>query len=200
MRILQLILHVTVSVASVWASQGHVHAKRETTATRTADLTITTADFEPSEVAAALDEWLSLFPVSQMVTVPTETLGIAIPHSLMGVILTAVPGSVVLQLIDPTARASVANEFQQGNTPGWYSSLPEEVKTFFEGMAGNIRTGTAVFTVASTPTAAPEEEGQGGEGGGTSTSEDAAMPTGLHRGVLGSAVGLAGVLGVALAL
>lgn len=67
-------------------------------------------------------------------------------------------------------------------------------------MAGNIRTGTAVFTVASTPTAALEEEGQGGEGGGTSTSEDAAMPTGLNRGVLGSAVGLAGVLGVVLAL
>lgn len=67
------------------------------------------------------NEWLSLFPVSQMVTVPTETLGIDIPSSLMGVILTAVPGSVVLQLIDPNARASVANEFQEGRTPGWYT-------------------------------------------------------------------------------
>ncbi|KAH6691466.1 hypothetical protein F5X68DRAFT_188557 [Plectosphaerella plurivora] len=199
MRLLQLVQLAMVPI-SVWASHGHIHAKRATTATRTAEVTITTPDFEPSEVANALNEWLSHFPVSQMVTVPTETLGIAIPSSLMGVILTAVPGSVVLQLIDPTARASVANEFQEGRTPGWYTSLPEEVKTFFEAMAGDIRTGTVVFTVASTPTAEPEGEAQGGDGGSTSTSEDAAMPTGLNRGVLGSAVGVAGVLGVVLAL
>lgn len=52
MRFAQLVKLAMVPVA--WASQGHHHAKRETTATRTADYTITTPDFEPSEVAAEL--------------------------------------------------------------------------------------------------------------------------------------------------
>lgn len=68
-------------------------------------------------------------------------------------------------------------------------------------MAGDIRTGDVVFTVATTPTAGADSEGnRGGDGGGTATSEDAAVPTGLGKGVLGSAVGLAGVIGVVLAL
>lgn len=67
-------------------------------------------------------------------------------------------------------------------------------------MAGDIQTGTAVFTVTPTPTSPGNEEGGEGREGGTSTSEDAAVPTGLNRGVLGGAIGLAGFVGVMLAL
>ena len=82
--------------------------------------------------------------------------------------------------------------------------MPTELQTFFQSMAGAIHTGTAVHTVTETPTATPSKEDEEEEEGvmteETSTSEDAARPTGASGRLLTAAVGMAGVVGVALAL
>lgn len=51
---------------------------------------------------------------------PTVTLAISIPTSLRNEILTAVPASVVIQLVNSGYRESMASEFAAGSTPAWY--------------------------------------------------------------------------------
>jgi hypothetical protein len=155
---------------------------------------------------------MSLAPIAPS---PTVTLGISIPDNLRHEIITAVPPSILVQLMNHSYRSSVASDFQAGNTPSWYDvssskvpksvdniltslqNLEPNVKTFFEGMASDIQGGSAVFTRTSTPTAEPSAEG---EAPATSTSSDFAQPTGADRSVMVGAIGMAGVLGVALAL
>lgn len=139
---------------------------------------------------------MSTMTMDPLVPVPTETLGISVPQELRQQIMTAVPMKVVVQLLNPEYRSSVANDFAEGNTPSWYQKLDPSLKTYFEGMAGSIRTGDAVFTVTQTPTPTP-----GGDENVESTSSDGlAQPTGASGGIVAGAVGMAGVLGVALAL
>lgn len=65
-------------------------------------------------------------------------------------------------------------------------------------MAKSIQTGDAVFTRTPEPTATDDDSE--GEVAATSTSDDLAMPTGVDRVIMAGVVGMAGVLGVALAL
>lgn len=68
-------------------------------------------------------------------------------------------------------------------------------------MAENIKTGDAVITKTNNPS--DSSDGSATDEGGdlaTSTSEDFAAPTGADRTIMAGAVGMAGVLGIALAL
>lgn len=114
--------------------------------------------------------------------------------------------------MNPAARSSVASEFEAGNTPAWYSSIPPDVKSWFEQFAGEMATGSPAFTVTSTPTPAATADIAGGTaatGGSvdddsapatTSSKALASRPTGADWSVLASAVGFAGVLGIGVAL
>lgn len=75
------------------------------------------------------------------------------------------------------------------------------IKTFFQGMAAEIRTGDAVVTRSTTSvaTATGSADGESDEAEETN-SEDPAMPTGVNNKVLAGAVGMAGALGAVLAL
>lgn len=112
------------------------------------------------------------------------------PLSLVGIILTALPTSVITELLNPSARSSIASEFKAGNTPGWYQSLDPAVKSYIQGTLKVELTGG---TVSKTGTAAT-----GTAAGATATSKGAAAkPTGA---LAASFVGALGVLGLAVAL
>lgn len=147
--------------------------------------------------------FLSEFPVSQQYTTIDETLGISVPSSLQVAIITAVPGSVLVELMDSSAKASVASEFNAGVTPAWYNSMQPDVKSWFEQFAREMSTGSPVFTVTSTSnSAAGTGEGsvEGPAAASSSSKAVGARPTGADWNVVASAVALAGVVGIGIAL
>jgi hypothetical protein len=109
--------------------------------------------------------------------------------------MTGVPGSVLGELANPTARSSIASEFKAGNTPQWYINLPSEVKSYIS----SLQTATATGCSATT-TATDEVEATGVAGvfvAATSSSALAAHNTAAVAAGLG---GLLGFVGVMLAL
>ncbi|KAI4592966.1 hypothetical protein KJ359_010219 [Pestalotiopsis sp. 9143b] len=119
--------------------------------------------------------------VSALVPSPTITLGVSIPADLRTEIMTAVPMDVLVKLMNPTYRESVASDFAAGNTPGWYQTLDPELKTFFETIAKDIKTGSAVFTMSSTPTVTGTAEATEDSVASSSSSGLAPSPTGINR-------------------
>lgn len=116
--------------------------------------------------------------------------------------MTAVPASVIVDLVmDPSYKSSMASEFQAGNTPAWYTSMPADVQSWFEQFAKEMSTGSPVFTVSSTPIPTTAVVDDTGNAAASSSSKGlAARPTGADWNVLGSAVVVAGVLGLGIAL
>src|SRR6266487_2906567 len=87
------------------------------------------------------------------------------PPTLIAAIMTAVPPSVLLQLIQPTLRSSIADEFKSGNTPAWYQSLPDDVKGYVGCLQKQIAGGGVNLG------AVPTEATQTGEAVVSSTSK-----------------------------
>lgn len=83
-----------------------------------------------------------------------------------------------------------------------WKTLDPELKTFFEGIAKDIKTGDAVFTVTSTPTVtgSGSTEATGDSVASSSSSGMGAVPTGIGREMAASVIALAGAAGVALML
>lgn len=115
------------------------------------------------------------------------------PASLVGAILTSVPGEAVADLMNPLSRDSLASAFQAGNTPDWYGSLPTGVKSYFSEVAAQMtESGVTFQPTGPIATGAPE-------GALRTTSSEAlgSKPTGA---VAGSFVVAAGILGAAIVL
>lgn len=150
------------------------------------------------------NSFLSANPVSAEFSTVSETLGISVPSSLQIAIMTAVPASVIIDLMNPVAQSSMQSEFQAGNTPAWYTSMPADVQSWFEAFAKEKATGSPVFTVTSTSTTATgasHETADGAAASSSSSSGLAARPTGGPGwAVVANAVAFAGVIGVGIAL
>ncbi|KAF7166981.1 hypothetical protein CNMCM5623_000469 [Aspergillus felis] len=148
----------------------------------------------------------------------------SVPSSVLSVLMTAIPPSVIQAFANPTEASSIINQIEQGQIPAWYSSLPADVKAWASsaamadiadvtatptasGSSAATATGaTATATVtssssgttsstSSTKTAASSSTGASSTS--TSTSSHNAAATGA---VAVSFAGAAGVLAVALAL
>ncbi|KAJ5950159.1 uncharacterized protein N7479_008572 [Penicillium vulpinum] len=127
------------------------------------------------------------------------------PKSLVPEILSVVPVSVIWELINPAERSSLASQFKAGTTPAWYNALPSDVKSYMSVVKSQISAGALTATESETkPTAAntgaatiatATEDNSGGVASSTSKGA-AAKPTELTV----SALGVLGVLGLALAL
>ena len=64
---------------------------------------------------------MSHVPISPLIaSKPTETLGLDMPSSMIIPMITAVPASVIIQLMNTKSRSSVRAQFDAGNTPAWY--------------------------------------------------------------------------------
>jgi hypothetical protein len=75
----------------------------------------------PQLTEASRHSYAGTVSVSALFPSPTVTLGISIPASLRNEIITAVPASIIIQLMmNPDYRESVASDFQAGKTPEWY--------------------------------------------------------------------------------
>lgn len=121
------------------------------------------------------------------------------PESLLQVLITAIPPSVLPQLIMPSGRSSLLSEFQDGNTPSWYNELPTDIQSYFSAVAAKM-TDEGVTIPTSVDLEFPTDLGNDGEGGGEGTSTSSglgARPTGAIAGSLAVA---AGILGAAIAL
>ncbi|KAL4804138.1 hypothetical protein BDV18DRAFT_162546 [Aspergillus unguis] len=161
-----------------------------------------TATVNATEVQSAADKLLSMFPSATPYTVNFTAPGgnlLQPPSSLVTEIITAVPPTVLAQLLLPTGRSSIASEFQAGNTPEWYRSLPSEVKSYVLAMKSQVSDGevdlnttrTAAPTTTPTESANGDSNSEGGDSAATETSSGfAAHATGEV------AVGLAGALGL----
>ncbi|KAH8668541.1 hypothetical protein BX600DRAFT_510632 [Xylariales sp. PMI_506] len=163
-----------------------------TTTTASPASSITVASINPTLVSAQLQSLLGGLHISELVPSATQTLAISIPSSLRQEIMTAIPANVLVSLMNPAYRTSMASDFAAGNTPSWYQTLPSDLKTFFASMATAIKDGSAVYTVTSTTEAAVVST--------TSSSGLAAAPTAVSREMAANVIALAGAAGIALLL
>ncbi|CAG8097009.1 unnamed protein product [Penicillium salamii] len=136
------------------------------------------------------------------------------PRSLIGEILSAVPVSVIWELINPEQRKSLASQFNAGTTPAWYSALPTDVKSYMSVVRSQISDGALTATTGAYAKTATQTQTQSqaqstsatgadsqsasssSSSSSTSTSSSAAAPTELTVSVMGAL----SVLGLALAL
>ena len=119
------------------------------------------------------------------------------PDTLLNVLITAIPPTVLPQIIMPAGRSSLLSEFQEGNTPSWYNDLPTDVKSYFSAVAAKM-TSDGVTIPTTVDFDFPTDIEVDGDGEGTATSSGlGSRPTGAIAGSLAVA---AGILGAAIAL
>ncbi|KAK5698568.1 hypothetical protein LTS12_028485, partial [Elasticomyces elasticus] len=63
------------------------------------------------------------------------------PASLINQVITAVPPSALVQIMNPTKRRSLAEQIRAGTTPEWYSSLPTDVRNYMGRIRSQVQDG-----------------------------------------------------------
>ncbi|KAL4907858.1 hypothetical protein BDW74DRAFT_113073 [Aspergillus multicolor] len=164
-----------------------------------------TATVNATEVQNAADELLSMFPSATPYTVNYTAPGgnlLQPPSSLIKEIITAVPPTVLAQLLVPTGRSSIASEFQAGNTPSWYDNLPTDVKSYVLAMKSQVDEGDVDLNATRTP--APTSSSDSGDSAESDDSPATETSSGFAPHVTGevavSLLGALGVLGMAVVL
>ncbi|KXJ87093.1 hypothetical protein Micbo1qcDRAFT_208490 [Microdochium bolleyi] len=159
-------MHFSIALSVLFAALtaassggGKIHdAKRQITAvpssTPTATpstTTRTTPTVNVSFASSLLNAFVGGISLGPMAPSATATLGIAVPETLKAQIYTAIPPTVLVQLMNNSYRSSVAANFAAGSTPAWYQSLSPELQTFFASAAGAIRTTSGAGSPKTTP-------------------------------------------------
>jgi len=195
--------------------------KRSITTVDIASVNIASIDSQIASLTELYGAPASSFSIS-FISTPGGNL-LTPPQTLIGPILSAVPATVLAQLVNPAARASIASEFKAGKTPEWYATLPSGVKSYVGALNAQIASGAVTISDAAVvKTTLPVSSGalnsaiaSGSDlasefsaaqitattgGVASSTSKGmaaAAKPTG---GLAGSVAGVVGALGVVLFL
>jgi len=168
-----------------------------------------TSSFDVQSAASVLT---SKFSGSATYTLPFITPGgnlLQPPQSIVGAIITGIPASVIVQLAYSTGRAALASEFKAGNTPAWYQTLPDPVKSYISALERQIAASSVNLSATPSsvnyypdPTTTPTSSGStDGENAAvtSSKSKGPAAPTAAPG--LGFSVAAAlGVLGAVIAL
>ncbi|KAJ6028041.1 hypothetical protein N7540_003617 [Penicillium herquei] len=119
------------------------------------------------------------------------------PKLLVPEVLSVVPLTVVMDLLDASSRSSLASQFRNSSTPAWYSSLPADVKQYVAIVRAQISDGALTATqAANTADATATATGTASAGSTSSSSGMAAQPTVVSA----SMIGALGILGLALVL
>jgi hypothetical protein len=111
------------------------------------------------------------------------------PPSLLPILITAVPMSVMWDILDPGSRSALASEFQHGSTPAWYQSLPTPVQSYLSVVHWQIQQGALQANI-SMPVATSTSSGK--------AALAVATPTGAALAL--NMVGALGVAGLAMVL
>ncbi|KAL4932510.1 uncharacterized protein BDV17DRAFT_288021 [Aspergillus undulatus] len=171
-----------------------------------------TATVNGTEMQQAADQLLSAFPSATPYTVNYTAPGgnlIQPPSSLINDIITAVPPTVLAQLLMPTGRSSIASEFSAGNTPSWYQDLPSEVKSYVLAMKSQAGAGNVDLNATRTPAptssaSADSKDGEGDDssdsGDGPATETSSGLAPHATGEVAASLLGALGLLGLAVVL
>ncbi|KAF1817337.1 hypothetical protein P152DRAFT_445440 [Eremomyces bilateralis CBS 781.70] len=176
-----------------------------------------TASINPTDFLAQISAFGELNPaISAPFGNPSTTINVfdigAPPSSLVSLLITAIPATVLGQIMNPTGRSSIAAEFQAGNTPSWFNELPTEVKSYVGAMQSKINAGNLVESGANAiPSAfggrgggAGASGADGGAGAESTSSALAPAPTGalgMGNGMFAAGVaGMVGILGLAIGL
>lgn len=130
------------------------------------------------------------------------------PPTLVGAIISALPGSVLIDLAMSGPASSIASEFRAGNTPQWYATLPADIKSYVSALAAQRASGGVDLSATPTPvnwagTSSPSPTGQvaNEEGGDVTSSKSKGMGAQPTQAPLGFSIAAAvGLVGVALAL
>ncbi|KAL4799191.1 hypothetical protein BDV19DRAFT_294224 [Aspergillus venezuelensis] len=169
-----------------------------------------TATVNGTEMQQAADQLLSAFPSATPYTVNYTAPGgnlLQPPSSLINDIITAVPPTVLAQLMMPSGRSSIASDFSAGNTPTWYEDLPSEVKSYVLAMKSQAAAGDVDLNTTRTP--APTSTGSSDSEDGSASGESGDSPatetsSGLAPHATGevaaSLLGALGLLGLAVVL
>jgi hypothetical protein len=119
-------------------------------------------------------------------------------------IITAVPASILVELVNPSARSAIASEFAAGNTPQWYATLPSPVKSYIEALNSQIRAGqvdlSATPSAFQFPVTTASTGKATGKGDSVATSTSKAVAAQVTGGVGMSVAAAVGILGLAIAL
>ncbi|KAF4276077.1 hypothetical protein CNMCM8812_006365 [Aspergillus fumigatus] len=119
---------------------------------------LTTALAAPQSDSQALSSdlanWSSLGNALQSLnfnfTLPTKTANLdnisPPPRSLIPEVITALPPSVLMELIIPSQRSALASQFKAGSTPAWYASLPSDVQSYLSVVKSQISEGALTAT------------------------------------------------------
>ncbi|KAH7021423.1 uncharacterized protein B0I36DRAFT_367836 [Microdochium trichocladiopsis] len=144
-------------------------------------------------VSSLLNNYLDIITsLGPMLPSPTTTVGLSIPEVLKAQIYTAIPPSVLVQLMNTSYRASVSADFASGSTPAWYQELSPELRTFLKNVAGTVHTGDKAWTKATQETAAAVQSVT------SSALAPAPIPEAARRAAVAGAAGLVGAVGYAL--
>ncbi|KAL1963088.1 hypothetical protein VTN77DRAFT_8734 [Rasamsonia byssochlamydoides] len=153
-----------------------------------------TQSIDYASLSAALESLAQQIPTAASAAfVPTKTVNLNNiqdpPASVFPILITAVPLSVLGDLVNPLSRSSLASEFQAGNTPGWYHSLPTGVKSYLSVVHSQIQEGALTATTSIPLSTA-------------SSSGGVAAPAAPTGGVAlaGSIAGALGIAGLAMVL
>ncbi|KAL3456841.1 hypothetical protein BJX64DRAFT_293691 [Aspergillus heterothallicus] len=165
-----------------------------------------TATVNGTEMQQAADQLLSFFPSATPFTADFTVPGgnlVQPPSSIINDIITGIPPTVLAQLLIPTARSSIASEFQAGNTPDWYNDLPSEVKSYVAAIRSQVGAGNVNLSATPTPAPSSSSEDSDSDSGDTDTGDSpasetssgfAARATGDVAASLVSIIGLAGIV------
>ncbi|EED19681.1 conserved hypothetical protein [Talaromyces stipitatus ATCC 10500] len=177
-------------LSAVFASAA-IEKRDSASPTITSDSSYATISAILGSLASAVS---SATPAAGVTPVPAQTANLSNiaepPAGFIPAIMTAIPLSVLGDLIDSSSRSSLASEFRNGSTPAWYQSLPASIKSYISVVNSQINAG-ALSANTSAPVVA------------TSTSTAMAMhrvvvPTEVAMGA--NLLGVLGVAGLAMAL
>ncbi|KAI9934381.1 hypothetical protein AWENTII_008796 [Aspergillus wentii] len=160
------------------------------------------------------DNWSALtsaLSISRNFSTPTKTANLGNisppPRSLIPEIISALPASVFVQLVNPSQRSALASEFQAGTTPSWYNSLPTDVKNYMAVVRSQVSAGALTATTglayqtdttSSDPSTTTAESAT--ETAATTSSSQGAAAAAQPTGMVVGGMGALGVLGLAMAL
>ncbi|KAJ5153509.1 uncharacterized protein N7482_009987 [Penicillium canariense] len=195
-----------IVLALAGTAWGAAPQRRDDTAATTAIATATDAGgFNIEQISSALAH------LSMDTTASANFANISPPpKKLIPELLSVVPVTVLLELVDAQSRSSLASEFRAGNTPAWYNSLPADVKSYISVVKSQILGGalTATTGLAYETSSASSAGGTGATAtaasstatGATSSSTSKGLAASQPAGLTASVIGALSVLGLALAL
>ncbi|KAL4944131.1 hypothetical protein BDV06DRAFT_220601 [Aspergillus oleicola] len=125
-----------------------------------------------------------------------------VPDDIASQLVSAIPPSVISEIMNPTSLASLQSEVENGNFPAWATDLPDDVKDYLETEWDVEVPAAATSSVSSGDDDVDDSNSDSNSNSDSSNDRDddqdgAGM---LSPSVFGSIVGAAGVLAVALAL